>query len=89
MEAREEIAKEIAVRLEARRRFYTVGFLVVTIGVLVSLAIGGWVGGPIPVEIVLGAAAPIVGTGVVLWWSYVSRRAALYEEVGRRVFGAR
>src|SRR2546426_10523846 len=89
VETREDVKKEIAARLEVRRRFYTAGFLVVTIGVLLSLGIEWWAGGGIPIELIAGAAAPVLGTGVVLWWADVSRRAALYEEVGRRVFGGK
>ena len=90
IETREDMAREIDGRLEVRRKFYTVGFVVVTIGVLLSLVIGWRVGGSVPFEVLVGAAVgPILGTGVVLWWLYVSRRAALYEEVGRRVLGGK
>ena len=87
---REDMAREIDARLEVRRRFYTAGFFVVMIGVFLSLFFGWRVGGSIPFEVVAGAAAaPILGTGVVLWWLYVARRAALYEEVGRRVLSGK
>jgi len=90
IESREDMAREIDARLEVRRKFYTAGFVVVTIGVLLSLVIGWRVGGSIPFEVLAGAAVgPILGTGVVLWWLYVLRRAALYEEVGRRVLGGK
>ena len=86
---REEKAREIVARLEVRRRFYGLAFLVFAV-VVVSIALAmigvspdswsymvAWVG------------SSTLGTAVVLWWLYVARRESLYADAGRELLGAK
>ncbi len=80
---REEMAREIAVRLAVRRKFYRGAFVVFTLLVLAVMLPSAWMNPDVSLDLLVAAASAILGTGAVLAWAYVVRKSALYEKAGR------
>jgi hypothetical protein len=87
--AREEMSREIEVRLGVRRKFYRVGFVVFTLLVLVVTVPAAWLNPQVGGYILAGSASAILGTAAVLLWAYSLRKSALYEEAGRSLLRER
>ena len=83
----EEIKAEIAARLGVRRRFFRWAFLLYSIAVLGVMLPTAWMNPDLSLYILSAAGSAIFGTGVVLWWAYVVRKSALYEQAGKRLLG--
>ena len=86
---REEMSREIEVRLGVRRKFYRVGFVVFTLLVLVVAVPAAWLNPQSAGYTLAGSASAILGTAAVLLWAYSLRKSALYEEAGRRLLRER
>jgi len=84
---REEMAKEVAVRLAVRRKFYRSAFVVFAVVVPALPVI--WMSPSASAYVLIGAASAIVGTAAILWVAYIARRSRLYEEAGRRLLSVR
>ncbi len=80
---RGETAREIEARLEVRRRFYRAAFALCTVVVLMIMLPAAWLNPDASLDLLAAAASAILGTGVVLWWAYETRKSALYEKAGR------
>jgi len=86
---REEMAKEVAVRLAVRRKFYRSAFVVFAVAVVVPALPVIWMSPSASAYVLIGAASAIVGTAAILWVAYIARRSRLYEEAGRRLLSVR
>ena len=86
-----EMAEEIAVRLEVRRKFYRGGLIVFAVillaGVIVTGALSPPVDSTVRLYTLFGAFSAIVGTAVIFWWLYTMRKSQLYEQAGRTLLG--
>jgi hypothetical protein len=87
--AREEMSREIEVRLGVRRKFYGVAFVLFTLVVLVTMVPAAWLNPQTAGTILATAASAILGTAAVLLWAYSLRKSALYEEAGRSLLRER
>jgi hypothetical protein len=86
---REDMAKEVAVRLAVRRRFYRSAFVVFAVAVIVPALLVIWISPAASAYILVGAASAIAGTAAILWVAYIARRSGLYEEAGQRLLSER
>jgi len=84
---REEMAKEVTVRLAVRRKLYRAALIAFAVVVIVVTLLVSWMSPEVYAYVLARAASAIVGTAAVLWIAYVARRSRLYEEAGRRVLG--
>jgi hypothetical protein len=87
--AREEMSREIEVRLGVRRKFYRVGFVAFTLVVLVVAVPAAWLNPQRAGYTLAGSASAIIGTAAVLLWAFSVRKSALYEEAGRSLLRER
>ena len=86
---RVEKSREIAARLEVRRRFYRGGFLVFTV---IVLSVGFSMIGIDPSTwpyMLAWIGSSLLGTAVVLWWLYAARESSLYADAGRQLLDGR
>jgi len=83
----DEMNAEIAARLGVRRRFFRWVFLLYSIAVLGVMLPTAWMNPYASLYILSAAGSAIFGTGAVLWWAYVVRKSALYEQAGKRLLG--
>ncbi len=83
----DEMKAEIAARLGVRRRFFRWAFLLYSIAVLAVMLPAAWMSPDASLYLLSAAGSAIFGTGVILWWAYVVRKSALYEQAGKRLLG--
>jgi hypothetical protein len=87
--AREEMPREIEVRLGVRRKFARVEFVVFTLVVLVVAIPYAWLNPQMGGYILAGSALVIIGTAALSFLVYSVRKSALYEEAGRSLLRER
>jgi hypothetical protein len=87
--AREEMSREIEVRLGVRRRGYRIAFVAFTLVVLVIEVPAAWLTPHLAGYILAASASAILGTAAVLLWAYSVRKSALYEQAGRSLLRER
>ncbi len=84
---RDEMVKEVTVRLAVRRKFYRAAFVVFAVAVIVPALFVTWMSPTASAYILVSAASAIACTAAILWVAYIARRSELYEEAGRRLLG--